>query len=109
MMKVRMNIGASCPTGTTQDWSNGIHIVIDDSLAQDFVGNIMEYVRQEAEADHWRTPDSYTVRVTYETTVHGRNAEEIRASLWVSEYEIGEFENGEQIFAEVVDIEIEEE
>ena len=107
-MKITMNIGASCPTGTTRDWSNGINITIDDSLAEHFVGNIMQYARQEAEADHWQTPDSYTVRVTYETTVHGRNAEEIENAIWVGSHEIGKFEDGDEICADAVDVEVEE-
>lgn len=107
-MKVRMNIGASCLTGTTQDWSNKITIEIDDSLAKDFVGNIMEYARQEVQADHWQTPDSYTVTVTYQTVVHGRNAEEIEESIWVGLHEIGRFEDGTEIRADSLDVEVEE-
>jgi hypothetical protein len=107
-MKVRMNIGASCPTGTTQDWSDKITIEIDDSLAQDFVSNIIQYALDESRADHWQTPDSYTVRVTYETTVHGFNAEEIEEAIWVGSHEIGKLEHGEEIRADAVDVEIEE-
>tara|TARA_B100000963_G_scaffold351653_1_gene363570 strand:- start:737 stop:1063 length:327 start_codon:yes stop_codon:yes gene_type:complete len=107
-MKIRMNIGARCPTGTTQDWTDWITIEIDDSLAKNFVGNIMEYVRQEVQEDHWQTPDSYTVRVTYETTVHGRNSEEIEEAIWVGTHEIGKFEDGGEIIADAVDIEVEE-
>jgi len=107
-MKVRMIIGASCPTGTTRDWSDRITIVIDDSLAQDFVGNIIQYALDESRADHWQTPDSYTVRVTYETTVHGRNAEEIEEAIWVGSHEIGKFEDGGEIRADSVDVEVEE-
>tara|TARA_R110002012_G_scaffold320537_1_gene544436 strand:- start:23 stop:349 length:327 start_codon:yes stop_codon:yes gene_type:complete len=107
-MKVRMSIGARCPTGTTQDWTDRIIIVIDDSLAQDFVGNIMQYALNESKEDHWQIPDSYTVSVTYETTVHGRNAEEIEEAIWVGSHEIGKFEDGTKIRADSVDVEVEE-
>ena len=107
-MKIKMRIGASCPTGTTRDWSDGINIEIDDSLAQDFVGNIIQYVLDESRADHWQTPDRYTVRVTDETTVHGLNAEEIEEAIWVGSHEIGRLEHGEEIRADAVDVEIEE-
>jgi hypothetical protein len=105
-MKVRMNIGARCPTGTTQDWTDWIDIEIDDSLAQDFVGNIMEYARQEAQADHWQIPDSHTVRVTYETTVQGYNADDIEEAIWVGDYEIGKLPDGTEIRADAADVEI---
>jgi len=107
-MKITMNIEAGCPTGSTRDWTDGITIEIDSSLARDFVGNIMEYAKQEAKADHWQTPDSYTVRVTYETTVHGRNSEEIEEAIWVGTHEIGKFEDGGEIIADAVDVEVEE-
>jgi len=107
-MKITMNIGARCPTGSTRDWTDWIDIEIDDSLAQDFVGNIIQYALDESRADHWQTPDSYTVRVTYETTVHGRNAEEIEEAIWVGSHEIGKFEDGEEIRADAVDVEVEE-
>ena len=107
-MKVRMNIGARCPTGNTQDWTDWVDIEIDDSLAEHFVGNIMQYALNESKEDHWQTPDSYTVRVTYETTVHGRNAEEIEEAIWVASHEIGKFEDGTKIRADSVDVEVEE-
>ena len=107
-MKIRMNIDAGCPTGSTRDWTYGITIEIDDSLAKDFVGNIMEYARQEAKADHWQIPDSYAVTVTYQTVVHGRNAEEIEEAIWVGSHEIGKFEDGDEISADAVDVEVEE-
>jgi hypothetical protein len=97
-MKITMKIGASCPTGTTRDWTDWIDIEIDDSLAQDFVGNIMEYARQ--------TPDSYTVRVTYETTVQGYNADDIEEAIWVGDYEIGKLPDGTEIRADAEDVEI---
>jgi hypothetical protein len=107
-MKITMNIGARCPAGTTQDWTDWIDIEIDDSLAQDFVGNIIQYALDESRADHWQTPDSYTVTVTYETTVHGRNAEEIEEAIWVGSHEIGKFEDGTEIRADSTDVEVEE-
>tara|TARA_A200000159_G_C7117917_1_gene253514 strand:- start:221 stop:547 length:327 start_codon:yes stop_codon:yes gene_type:complete len=107
-MKITMNIGARCPTGTTQDWTDWIDIEIDDSLAQDFVGNIMQYALDESKEDHWQIPDSYTVRVTYETTVHGRNVEEIEEAIWVGSHEIGKLPDGTEIRADSVDVEVEE-
>ncbi len=107
-MKITMNIGASCPTGTTRDWSDRINIEIDDSLAKQFVGNIIEYARQEAQADHWQIPDSYTVRVTYETIVKGYNVDEIEEAIWVGDYEIGKLPDGTEIRADAEDVEIEE-
>ena len=105
-MKIRMNIDAGCPTGSTRDWTYGITIEIDDSLAKDFVGNIMEYARQEAKADHWQIPDSYIVRVTYETTVQGYNADDIEEAIWVGDYEIGKLPDGTEIRADAEDVEV---
>lgn len=105
-MKIRMNIDAGCPTGSTRDWTYGITIDIDDSLAKDFVGNIMEYARQEAQADHWQIPDSYIVRVTYETTVQGYNADDIEEAIWVGDYEIGKLPDGTEIRADAEDVEL---
>tara|TARA_R100000995_G_scaffold84692_2_gene64303 strand:+ start:1931 stop:2257 length:327 start_codon:yes stop_codon:yes gene_type:complete len=105
-MKITMNIEAGCPTGSTRDWTDGITIEIDSSLARDFVGNIMEYARQEAKADHWQISDSYIVRVTYETTVQGYNADDIEEAIWVGDYEIGKLPDGTEIRADAEDVEV---
>ena len=107
-MKVRIQIEAGCPSGSNYvDWNGMTEVNIDDSLAKDFVGNLMEYARQESKAEHWQVPESHLVTVTYQTMVHGYNAEEIENAIWVGSHEIGKFENGEEIRADAVQVEVE--
>jgi hypothetical protein len=109
-MKVRIQIEAGCPSGRTEgNWNGMTEVEIDDSLAKDFVGNLMEYARQESKEEHWQVPESHVVTVTYQTVVHGYNAEEIEEAIWVGYHEIGKFENGEEIRADAEQVEVDPE
>ena len=47
------------------------------------------------------------MKVTYETTVTG-NIDEIDNAIWVGSHEIGKLENGEEIRADAIDVDIQE-
>jgi len=109
MPKITIQIEAGCPSGSTKgNWNNSIAVSVDESIARDFVDNLMEYARQEQQADHWHVPvKDYVVTVTYETLVTG-NIEEIDNAIWVSEHEIGKLPSGEVIRAEASEVDIQE-
>tara|TARA_R100000234_G_C4915224_1_gene141653 strand:+ start:264 stop:596 length:333 start_codon:yes stop_codon:yes gene_type:complete len=109
-MKVKIQIEAGCPSGRTKGgWNGTTTVVVDESLARDFVGNIMEYARQEAQAEHWQVEaKTYSVKVTYEGQFYGLTKEEIEEAIWVGECEIGKLSDGSEIRCDAVDIEIEE-
>lgn len=109
MPKITIQIEAGCPSGSTKgNWNKTIDVSVHESLARDFVENLMEYARQEAQADHWQVQErDYTVQVTYETTVTG-NIDEIENAIWVGSHEIGKLENGEEIRADAIGMNIQE-
>ena len=103
MPKITIQIEAGCPSGSTKgNWNKGCSIVVHDSIAKDFVDNLMEYARQEAQADHWHVPVK-----DYAVTVRG-NIEEIDNAIWVGEHEIGKLPSGEVIRADASEVDIQE-
>lgn len=109
MPNITIQIEAGCPSGNTKgNWNKTVHVSVHESLARDFVENLMEYARQEEQASHWQVQErDYTVKVTYETTVTG-NIDEIDNAIWVGSHEIGKLENGEEIRADAIDVDIQE-
>jgi len=109
MPNITIQIEAGCPSGNTKgNWNKACAIVVHESVAKDFVDNLMEYARQESAASHWQVDErEYTVLVTYETTVTG-NIDEIENAIWVGSHEIGKLENGEEIRADAIDVDIQE-
>ena len=47
---IRIQIQAGCPSGHSHHGEVTVH----KKLVRDFIDNLMEYARQEAEAPHWR-------------------------------------------------------
>ena len=109
MPNITIQIEAGCPSGSTKgNWNSNRTVSVHESLARDFVQNLMEYASQEAQATHWQVRErDYTVKVTYETTVTG-NIDEIDNAIWVGSHEIGKLENGEEIRADAIDVDIQE-
>ena len=109
MPNITIQIEAGCPSGSTKgNWNNTRSVTVHESVAKDFVDNLMEYARQEAQADHWHVPvKEYVVTVTYETLVTG-NMEEIDNAIWVGDAEIGKLPSGEAIRADASEVDIQE-
>ena len=109
MPKITIQIEAGCPSGSTKgNWNKTVHVSVHESLARDFVENLMEYAMRESLEGHWQVQESdYTVQVTYETTVTG-NIDEIENAIWVGSHEIGKLENGEEIRADATHVDIQE-
>ena len=108
-MKVSIQIEGGCPSGNTEgNWNKAITLDIDERLAEDFVGNLMEYARQESQEDHWQVHQTHVLRVTYETVVEGVSAEDLEAAVWVGEHEIARLPDGTSIRADAEHVDIEE-
>ena len=55
---IRIQIEAGCPSGSSNHdvigfWNKTSMIEVHHLLVRDFIDNLMEYARQEAQADHW--------------------------------------------------------
>lgn len=55
---IRIQIEAGCPSGYSHDdeigfWNQCKTVTVHKKLVREFIDNLMEYARQEAEADHW--------------------------------------------------------
>ena len=56
---VTIQIQAGCPSGSSNHeeigfWNQSFTVTVHKKLVRDFIGNLMEYARQEAQAPHWR-------------------------------------------------------
>ena len=108
-MKVSIQIEAGCPSGNTKgNWNRITEVEIDESLAGDFVGNLMEYAAQQAQAEYWQVHQTHVLRVTYETVVEGVSAEDLEAAVWVGNHEIAKLPDGTSIRADAEHVDIEE-
>lgn len=55
---ITIQIQAGSPSGRSHHdeigfWNQSKTVTVHKKLVRDFIGNLMEYARQEAEADHW--------------------------------------------------------
>ncbi|MDB4345481.1 hypothetical protein OAA43_00235 [bacterium] len=55
---ITIQIEAGCPSGRSEHdeigfWNQSKTVTVHKKLVRDFIDNLMEYARQEAEADHW--------------------------------------------------------
>ena len=56
---ITIQIEAGCPSGRSEHeeigfWNQSKTVTVHKKLVVDFIGNIMEYARQQARADHWQ-------------------------------------------------------
>jgi len=56
---IRIQIEAGCPSGRSEHdeigfWNQHSTVTVHKELVRDFIGNLMEYARQQARADHWQ-------------------------------------------------------
>ena len=56
---ITIQIEAGCPSGRSEHeeigfWNQSNIVTVHKKLVVDFIGNIMEYARQQARADHWQ-------------------------------------------------------
>ena len=56
---ITIQIEAGCPSGRSEHdeigfWNQSNIVTVHKKLVVDFIGNLMEYARQQAEAPHWR-------------------------------------------------------
>lgn len=106
---IRIQIEAGCPSGNTEgNWNKAITLNVHERLAEDFVGNLMEYAQQESQEDYWQVHERHILRVTYETVVENVSAEDLEAAVWVSEHEIARLPDGTSIRADAEELDIEE-
>ncbi len=55
---IRIQIEAGCPSGSSNHdvigfWNKTSMVEVHHLLVRDFIDNLMEYARKEAEAEHW--------------------------------------------------------
>ena len=56
---IRIQIEAGCPSGSSEHdvigfWNQVSMVEVHYALVPDFIGNLMEYARQQAQAEHWQ-------------------------------------------------------
>ena len=57
MITIQIQLG--CPSGRSEHdeighWNQHSIVTVHKNLVRDFIGNLMEYARQEAMAPHWQ-------------------------------------------------------
>ena len=59
---IKIQIEAGCPSGRSEHekigfWNQVSMVEVHYALVPDFIGNLMEYARQQAQAEHWQYYD----------------------------------------------------